>query len=739
MIRCCAAALLIVGLVPALAAEPAAALLPKTFTWSGGGATNDWGDGANWQGNEAPPSAGNSIVDLSQAGVSTIDGADGQITDLTVVDGTTLIGSGLTITGRLTAKCARLDFDNFILAGSGELVGGIIEGRFTNAGSSLVHRTPRITDCQSTDGGMKTPYTSVAAGAEVINDGVWRGQDASLRGLSCCGAPTSSKVVHGPTGVFRGDGVGIMTLESVVVESRGRFEGAVFLDGSRTRLIGESGVGARGVRPGARLIMQGGGSTTLSGTVTVHRGAVLELRDENEQLVGNGRLDSPATPASQPAGVVRFAGGQVLNRVSVGPVAVVEQTSARSLFVRTLAATPGVLTVDGPTRLGGTGEIKIDTLASMVLKGDTRVTGRVTVDGQSCCRESEIPTLVIGGTVTVPTGAVLSVRSARFDLRGRTAGAGRVNLDFGLHVVSAGATLGTETYLGENADLTTPDGRVTVDKTLHLTGGAIQGPARPRGTVISGQGSLTWMSGGIGDVTLSIPVTMPASGSARGIVSNLTTTRSVSLSGPLIMFGGTTWTIDGNARFSRADIDASEIPAPLIDIRDRGSLRLVDGTSLALGANVRASAGVIDLDGHRLALGAGRTTLAEGRLLLGGGELKSVRLFTDGDSTVTGPGRISGDYVTNGVTRTARRGTIEVKGGMVATRNSRITLGRNDFVDVDGELSVAGTLVLDRVPRPAVSTDTLMRSQELDGRFDTVRGLPPGGRIEYTRSQVRIR
>jgi hypothetical protein len=420
-------------------------------------------------------------------------------------------------------------------------------------------------------------------------------------------------------------------------------------------------------------------------------------------------------------------------------VAVVEQTSARSLFVRTLAATPGVLTADGPARLGGTGEIAIDALASMVLKGDTRVTGRVTVDGQSCCRESEIPTLVIGGTVTVPTGAVLSVRSARFDLRGRTAGAGRVNLDFGFHVVSAGATFGTETHLGENADLRTPDGRVTVDKTLHLTGGAIEGPARPRATVISGRGSLNWMSGAIGDVTLSIPVTMPATGSARGIVSNLTTTGSVSLSGEVTMFGGTTWTAEGDVRFSRADIDASEVPAPLIDIREQGSLRLVGGTSLALGADVRARKAVIDLDGHRLALGAGRTTLGESRLLLGGGDLGSVRLFTDGDSTVTGPGRIGGDYVTNGVTRTSRRGTIAVGGGMVATRHSRITLGRGDLVDVDGELSVAGTLILDRVPRPAVATDTLMRSQDLSGEFATVRGLPPGGRIVYTRSQVRIR
>jgi hypothetical protein len=730
----------LVALAPALAAAPAAASpIPRTFTWSGGGATNDWGDGANWQGNEAPPSAGNSIIDLSQAGVSTIDGADGQITDLTVVDGTTLIGSGLTITGRLTAKCARLQFDNLILAGSGELVGGIIQGRFTNAGPSLVHRSPEFTDCQSTDGGMKTIHTAVAAGAEVINDGVWRGQGASLRGLSCCGAPTSSKVVHGPTGVFRGDGVDTMTLETVVVESRGRFEGAVFLDGSRTRLIGESGVGARGVRPGARLILQGGGSTTLSGTVTVHRGGVLELRDENEQLVGNGRLDSPATPAAQPAGVVRFAGGQVLNRVSVGPVAVVEQTGTRSLFVRTLAATPGVLTVDGPARWGGTGTIKIDTLASIVVKGDTRVTGRVSVVGQSCCRLTEIPTLVVGGTLTVPNGAALAVRSARFDLRGRTDGAGRVDLGFGFHVASAGSTFGTETHLGENADLTTPDGRVTVDKTLHLTGGSIEGPTRPRVSVIAGRGSLNWMSGAIGDVTLSIPVTMPATGTARGIISNLTTTRSVSLSGPLIMFGGTTWAIDGDTRFSRADIDASEVPAPLIDLREQGSLRLVGGNSLALGADLRARKAVIDLDGHRLALGAGRTTLGESRLLLARGDLGAARLFADGDSIVIGPGRIIGDYVTNGVTRTSRRGTISVGGSMVATRNSRTTLGRGDLVDVDGELSVAGTLILDRVPRPAVATDTLMRSQELSGQFDTVRGLPAGGRIVYTRSQVRIR
>ncbi|MBM3694792.1 MAG: hypothetical protein FJW79_02500 [Actinobacteria bacterium] len=732
-----AAALTVPTASPALAA-------PRTFTWSGGGLTNGWGDADNWAGKEAPPTSGDTIVDLSAAGATTITGASGQISELRATGGTIVEGSGLTITRRIEAVCVRLSFDNLIVTGGGDIAGGAIYGSMTNQGN-ITQRPVRTQECLNSDGGMKTPSTLISSAAVLTNAGTWRANGAWLLGSNCCGTPTSSRVVNEPTGRFVGLEPGGFAISNLEFQNAGRLEGTVTLDNSHTVLEGGTQVSSRrGVAPGARVTLRGG-ETTVEQTFTIGRGGVLRLADENARLVGPGKIETPALPSDRPPGTLRFEGGQVLGFIETGNRLRVEKAGARKLFVRTLGGVPGLLLVKGPAALSGAGPLSIDALAAASFQGAVTVTGAVTVAGTSCCRETEIPLFDVGGTMTLAGGASLAVESARLGLEGAIAGAGRLTLKGGRHYVGNGARLATQTVLDANAFVALPNGRVVVDAPVEQRFADLRAPSGlTRQTLLEGSGSWTWRRGDIqGAVALAIPLVLPATGTERALEGRLELRAASRIGGGLTLYLRSRLTVEGELTLVDAAIDAPGSPAARVRVAPGGTL-LVRGSlpSGIHGATVSID-GTLDLRSAGLDLGDGTLHSEQGDVRLRGQSLTARKVTIQSQASLAGPGSVFGDVVAGGTVSMAARGALEVHGdwrslprlrlGLTAAGDLRDSLRVQGHVDLGGRLTVLG------FTRPSGTPTVLVSALTRGGVFDAVTGMPPQTAVDYTNRSVVLK
>ena len=435
---------------------------------------------------------------------------------------------------------------------------------------------------------------------------------------------------------------------------------------------------------GARLAIDGSGTTTLTSGVTVRGqgniGTAINTAGNN-LLTNNGLISADVNggtlnimaPAS--GGGSSFVNNGTLQAINGATLLlstnILSNSGSQIIAGAGSTVMQSSVKLNGVISVNGTGSFQANNSGANFLDGVT-FTGALDLTSQGNSRERIVNSATINGAVNIANGGILSLDSAGgtssqtlggnvvinlVDAGARLAIDGSGTTTLGANVVVRGqGNIGTAINTGGN-NLLTNNGLISADVsggTLSITapasgGGssfvnngtlqAINGAtlllstnilSNPGGQIIAGTGSSVVQNG----VTLNGVLTASGSGVFTTTNSGANVLNAVALSGTLDM------TSQGNSR--ERIVNGATING-VVNIANGGILSLdsASGTpDQTLGGNV-----VINLNdpGARLAIdGSGTTTLASGVTVRGQGNIGTA-INTGGNSTLINNGLISAD------------------------------------------------------------------------------------------------
>ncbi|NGX50932.1 MAG: hypothetical protein K1060chlam2_00784, partial [Chlamydiae bacterium] len=436
--------------------------------------------------------------------------------------------------------------------------------------------------------------------------------------------------------------------------------------------------------------------------------------------------------------------------------------------------------------------------SSLTLSGIQAYTGATTISGGS--------TLFLTGAGSIATSSGLAITSGTFDIAGGagdktigaltgsgaiTLGANTLNIASGSYggIISGtggidhtGASSLTLTGINAYTGATTISGGAT----LFLSGaGSIatsSGLAITSGTfdIAAGTGDKTiGVLTGVGTITLGANTLNIASGSYGGAIGGtggitkstagiLTLTAANGYTGTTTITGGGTLALSGAASTLGASSPLS-ITSGTFDISAGAGGKTIGplsgGGIITLGANtltipsgsysgaIGGTGGITKSTGGTLTLSgtstySGATLISGGVLNLAGGDIGSSFVTISGGTSLTGDGTVGGVSNSSSIAPGASIGTIVISGSFTQTAGGTYDVeiepgGGNDFLDISGTATLAGTLALD--PLPGIySAGTSFLVLEADGglggtQFDFfVESHPLDFEVVYTGTTVTI-
>ena len=290
----------------------------STYTWTGGGANNNWSTGTNWQGGVAPTSASTLVFGSGESQLTNVDDISGlSVAEIELAGGYSISGASITLTGSggvgIDNQTGTNIFNNPITLGT-NLTFTVDAGQLTLGGV--------ITGSQSlTKGGAGTLDLSAANGyngATTISSGTL--QDGVANAL-----PTTTTLTVNGTGTFDLDGFA----QTVAGLADGGVSTGTVTDSAAaaTFTVNDAAVNTFSGSLGGALALtkSGAGTLTLSntnaytGATTVNLGALLVdgLQSGSTVTVNSGAILGGTNGT---VGTISVSGGTVSpGAASAGP------------------------------------------------------------------------------------------------------------------------------------------------------------------------------------------------------------------------------------------------------------------------------------------------------------------------------------------------------------------------------------------------------------------------------------
>ena len=525
---------------------------------------------------------------------------------------------------------------------------------------------------------------------------------------------------------------------------------------------------------GARLSIEGGGSTTLASTVVVRgQGNIGQANyvGGNNVLTNNGRISADVaggtlvlTPPGNAGSVVNNG---VLDARGGGTLAISTNVDNSGGLINAQNASNVVLggiTIKGGT-LGtsGSGVIQAASSGNNFLDG-TKITGTLDMTGIANSRARLINTSTLNGAINVANGGILSLDSSQSAGNAVALnGTGVINLNDagarlsieggGTSVLGVGTTvrgqgnIGQALYVGGNNVLTS-NGLISADVaggTLNIVAPGNAGSFVNNGTLQAINGATLLLSTNIQNNAGSQIV----AGAGSQVVQN-----GVTLNGVINVSGGGVLTTvsSGNNVLNAVTLTGA------LDVQTiaNGRERIANGLTLDGGVNV-GNGGILAFDssltsggsqtiagnatfnlndaGARLSIeGAGSTTLASTVVVRGQGNIGTAA-YVGGNNTLTNNGLVSADvngktleltapgnagsFVNNGTLQAIDGATLLLSTNIQNNAGSEIIAGAGsqvvqNGVTLNGVINVSGGGVLTAVS----SGNNVLDNVALTGVFD---------------------
>ncbi len=655
-----AAAMLAVG------AAPTQDVLAATCTWIPG--TGDWGTNGNWSCGQVPTGPGNDSAAIASGKTVTINAAQ---SIFTLVNGGTI------------------DIDAFLLS----LQGG---GSTTNTGTINV-------------GGPSTAALQVQAGHNVNNAGgvinVGNGSVLNQFGSTISGGTinttgTGSLVVFNSAASFL-DGLTLNgTMDMTQGNSRQRLTNSVTINGavnisnggilsldSANSAGGNQTLGGNATinlnDAGARLAIDGNGTTTLASGVTVRgQGNIGQPLNTagNNVLTNNGLISADVSGGTLNIVAPASGGGSsVINNGTLQAVnggTLLLSTNILSNSGSQIIAGAGSTVAQSGVRLNGTisvsgtGSFQANNSGANFLDGVT-FTGVLDLSSQGNSRERIINGATINGAVNIANGGILSLDSASGTPDQTLAGTVVINLNDagarlaidgnGTTTLASGVTVRGQGNIGQaintaGNNVLTSNGLISAD----VSGGTLNivAPGSGGGSSFVNNGTLQAINGG----TLLLSTNINSNSGSQIIAGAGSTVvqSGVKLNGVINVSGtGSFQANNSGANF----LDGVTFTGALDLTTGNGRERIINGATINGAVNI-SNGGILSLDsafgtpnqtingvvvinlndaGARLAIdGNGTTTLASGVTVRGQGNIGTA-INTAGNNVLTNNGLISAD------------------------------------------------------------------------------------------------
>ncbi len=436
--------------------------VPATFTWDGGGTTDNWSDGANWAGDVAPTGSAVTLDDLV-----------------------------------FPAGAARL-------ANTNDIVGGVFAsiqftgGGYTLSGSPLTIGTAVVAGFVTADAGTagNTVALAVTLGAAAGADQVFTvGGAADLAVSGAVGGATGARLVKAGTGTLTLSGNNSAFTGPIQVSAGG----GVLVASGDPNALGSAAAGTTVLAGGQLALLNLTGSLaeplTLTGTGVTTDGALVNA-------AGANIVSGPIMLAADASIGVAVAADQLILNGGVGGVGAAGLTKVGSGSLRlnspggyagVTAVAAGTLVVTSPTALGvadGTAATgtTVAAGAALVVDGVSVGTEALTVgDGTGAGEFNFRSTAAWAGPVTLANSLTTGVGTSASDaltLTGAIDGPGALTKTGNGRLTLAGTTGNTH-----GGVTTADDGFLFLAK----TGGAVAIPAA--GLVVTGDAFVQYQQG----------------------------------------------------------------------------------------------------------------------------------------------------------------------------------------------------------------------------------------------------
>jgi hypothetical protein len=702
-----------------------AASLRMAGTLNGTGGVVNIADGAQLQ---LDSTVGGSTL----VGGNTVINLSGPISRLSIEGtGTTTFTSGVVVRGQGNIGQAAFAGGNNVLTNQGRISADIAGGTLTlvnpgNAGSAV---NTGIMDARS--GGSLVISTAVNNAGGQINALV--GSNVVLNGITITGGTLGTTGTGAIRAASNGgnalDGVsitGLLDLASIA-NARQRLVnttnltgavniangGILSLDGSLsaggTTVVNGTGV-INLTDAGARLAVEGTGTTTLATGVTVRGqgniGTAL-FAGGNNVLINNGLISADVgggtLTIARPANAGSFINNGTLQAINGASLMLSTDVTANAGSQVIAGAGSSVVqngvTINGVINAGGTGVFTAVSNGSNILN-NVRFNGNLDLASIANARERIVGTLTLNGAANVSNGGILSLDSSSTPSTNVVVnGNGTINLNDAAARLSIDGTgtstlastvvvrgqgnIGTALFVGGNNVLTN-NGLISADVgggTLTITRPANAGSFINNGTLQAINGASLVLST---DITANAGSQVIA-GAGSSVVQNGVTINGVINAGGTGVF---TAVSSGSNILNNVSFNGNLDLASIANARERivgtltlnGAANVSNGGILSLdssitpGTNVVVNGtGVINLNdpGARLSIdGAGTTTLASTVVVRGQGNIGTA-LFAGGDNVLTNNGRISADVAGGTLTitrpgnagRVVNNNTLDARGG----------------------------------------------------------------------------
>ena len=677
----------ILGLLVVLNPLPA-----QAQTWSGGGANDNWTNGANWGG--TAPISGNG---LSFAGTTRLtpvndfaeDTSFGAITFDSGAGAFTLSGNRITLTGNVTNSSSTLQTINLdmILGSTRTFSGDLAVGGILSGAGGLTAATP---------GTLTLTGANTYSGATTVSTGVLNIQNASALGTTAAGTTVNSGAALQIQGGIT-TAAEALTLNGTGVSSDGAlrnisgtntYAGLVTL-GAAARINSDAGtltLSNTGTITGAGrgLTVGGAGNTTIasaigtgSGTLTKDGAGTLTLTRQN--------TFSGATTIS--AGTLAYGVSNALGTgsVTVSDTGILDLGADQSDSV-------GTVTLQGGGQIIGTGTSALTTTGSFAMQSGSVsaiLAGAVPLNKTSSGTVTLSGANTYTGLTTVSDGTLRYGASDVISTGAVTVNGATAILDLG---ANQSDSVGTVTLQGGGQIIGTGTSTLTTTGTFEMQSGSVS-------AILAGNGDLNKTTAGT--LTLSganthTGTTRVSDGTLRYGASNVIGTGNVTLNGATAIldlgaFSDTVGTVTLQGGGQIIGTGTSTLTSTVTFAMQSGSVSARLGGSLGLN---KTSAGTLTLSGANTYTGT--TAITGGTLLYGASDVIATgNVNVNGATAILDLGAFSD---------TVGRVFLQSGGRIIGSNGSTLT-STAGFVMHSGSVSaiLAGSVDLDKTTADTVT------------------------------------